>query len=185
MTAGCHKHEVRVIYTLLTDLGGTRDDVIAVARRTLLWRRRREPVGQEIAATKYLDLLGNSCLTLIRGASALDTRHRQVFAPTVRGLSEALGVLATAPASHAVRLRATRWTLGIVRNAPDTEEGPALPVAVRESVRLVAGDILVFAGADVDEAERALREGATDVPVSVPPRLRWSPRPRRRRRPWA
>ncbi|MFJ8545295.1 aromatic acid exporter family protein [Streptomyces sp. NPDC093586] len=177
--------ELRPVYTLLTDLGGTRDDAIAVARRTLLWRGRHEPVVQEIATTKYLDLLGNSCLTLIRGASALGTGHRQAFARTVRELSEVLTVLATAPANHAVRQHAIRWTLGIVRSAPEAEGGPALPVAVWESVRLVAGDILVFAGADADEAERALHEGAADLPVGIPPRLRWSPRPRRRRRPWA
>ncbi|MYR44497.1 FUSC family protein [Streptomyces sp. SID5910] len=172
--------ELRPIYTLLYDLAGTRDDVVAVARRTLLWRGRREPVVQEIATTKYLDLLGNSCLTLIRGASALDTRHRRSVAHTVRGLSEVLAALARAPANHAVRQRAAHRTLAVVRGAPDAEGGPALPVAVLESARLVAGDILVFAGADVDEAETALREGATDVPVSVAPRLRWSPRSRRR-----
>ncbi|MFE0799587.1 aromatic acid exporter family protein [Streptomyces sp. NPDC058812] len=175
--------ELRPVYTLLNDLGGTRNDAIAVARRTLLWRGRREPVVQEIATTRYLDLIGNSCLTLIRGASALDTRHRQTFAHTVRRLADVLTVLATAPASHAARLHAARRTLDIVRSAPNVEGGPALPVAVWESVRLVAGDILVFAGADVEEAERALHEGATDVPVSVPPRLRGAPRLRRRRRP--
>ncbi|WP_217141605.1 aromatic acid exporter family protein [Streptomyces sp. AC627_RSS907] len=173
--------ELRPVYALLDDLGGTRDDTIAVARRTLLWRGRREPVDEEIASTKYLDLLGNSCLTLIRGASALDTRHRRTFARTVRGLSGVLAALAAAPANHAVRLRATRRALDIVRGAPDADGGQALPVAVGESVRLVAEDILVFAGADVDEAARALREGATDVRIGAPPRLRWPPRPRRRR----
>ncbi|MFZ3562760.1 FUSC family protein [Streptomyces sp. BH097] len=172
--------ELRPVYTLLNDLGGTRDDAIAVARRTLLWRGRREPVAREIATTKYLDLLGNSCLTLIRGASALDTEHRQAFAHTVRGLSETLKALAAAPADHAVRLHATKRTLGIVRSTPKPDEGPALPVAVWEGVQLVAADILVFAGVDANEAARALDERATDVSISAPPRLRWSPRPRRR-----
>ncbi|MFI8880340.1 aromatic acid exporter family protein [Streptomyces sp. NPDC055243] len=169
--------ELRPVYTLLNDLGGTRDDTIAVARRTPLWRGRREPINQEIASTKYLDLLGNSCLTLIRGASSLHTDDRQAVAHTVRGLSGVLGALAAAPASRAVRRNVTRWTLDVVRGIPNA--GPALPVAVWESVRLVAGDILVFAGADADEAERAVHEGATDIPIGVPPTLRWSPRPRR------
>ncbi|MEU6943396.1 aromatic acid exporter family protein, partial [Streptomyces rubiginosohelvolus] len=51
----------------------------------------------------------------------------------------------------------------VVRDAP--ERGSAVPVAVRESVRLVATDILVFAGADADEAERAVRDGSTDITV--------------------
>ncbi|MGR6534468.1 FUSC family protein [Streptomyces rochei] len=175
--------EVRPLYTLLNDLAGTRDYAIAVARRTLLWRGRREPVVQEIATTKYLDLLGNSCLTLIRETWALDAGHRETFARAVRGLSGVLTVLATAPAHHAVRLRAVRGALGVARSIPEAEGGPALPVAVRESVRMVAADILVFAGADAEEAGRALRAGATDVPISVRPRLRWSLRARRRRRP--
>ncbi|MFE6476059.1 FUSC family protein [Streptomyces rochei] len=175
--------EVRPLYTLLNDLAGTRDDAIAVARRTLLWRGRREPVVQEIATTKYLDLLGNSCLTLIRETWALDAGHRETFARAVRELSGVLTVLATAPAHHAVRLRAVRGALGVARSIPEAEGGPALPVAVRESVRMVAADILVFAGADAEEAGRALRAGATDVPISVRPRLRWSLRARRRRRP--
>ncbi|MEI7030181.1 FUSC family protein [Streptomyces pratensis] len=171
--------ELLPVYTLLNDLGRTRGDTLAVARRTLLWRgRRREPVDREIASTRRLDLLGNSCLTLIRGASALDTAHRQAFASTLRELSGVLEALAAAPGSHAVRRHATRWTLDIVRGAP--EAGPALPVAVWESVRLVAGDILVFVGAEPDEAGRAVHDRATDVPTGAPPTLRWTPRPRRR-----
>ncbi|MFJ2024539.1 aromatic acid exporter family protein [Streptomyces sp. NPDC087897] len=155
--------ELRPVYTLLNDLGRTRDDAIAVARRTPRWRGRREPIQQEIAATRYLDLLGNSCLTLIRGATILDPAHGRVFATTVRGLSGVLDALAAARGSHAVFQHAARRTLDIVRGAP--ERGRAVPVAVWESVRLVAADILVFAGADADEAERAVHDGSTDITV--------------------
>lgn len=147
----------------MNDLGRTRDDAIAVARRTPRWRGRRKPIQQEIAATRYLDLLGNSCLTLIRGATILDPSHRKAFAAPVRGLSGVLDTLAEARGSHAVFQHAARRTLGIARDAP--ERGSAVPVAVRESVRLVAADILVFAGADADEAERAVRDGSTDITV--------------------
>ncbi|MFE9696091.1 aromatic acid exporter family protein [Streptomyces sp. NPDC006270] len=171
--------ELRPVYTLLNDLGRTRDDTIAVVRRTPHWRRRQEPVHEEIAATRYLDLLGNSCLTLIRGATALDTGHRQKIAPTVRGLAGVLGALAAAPGSQAVRRHAARRVLDIVRDAPDEQR--TLPIAVWESVRQVAGDVLVFAGADVDRADLAVHEGSTDLPLGTPPDLRW-PSPRRRRR---
>ncbi|WP_270891837.1 FUSC family protein [Streptomyces sp. DHE17-7] len=179
--------EVRPLYTHWPERSSPRNPGTTTIRR-----RRQHPRGrdgararsvQEIATTKYLDLLGNSCLTLIREAWALDAGHRETFARAVRGLSGVLTVLATAPAHHAVRLRAVRGALGVARSIPEAESGPALPVAVRESVRMVAADILVFAGADAEEAGRALRAGATDVPISVRPRLRWSLRARRRRRP--
>ncbi|MCF3165985.1 MULTISPECIES: aromatic acid exporter family protein [Streptomyces] len=155
--------ELRPVYTLLDDLGHTRDDAIAVARRTPRWRGRREPIRREIAATRHLDLLGNSCLTLIRGATILDPVHRKAFAATVRGLSGVLDALGEARGSHVVFQHAARRTLDIVRDAP--ERGSAVPVAVGESVRLVAADILVFAGADADEAERTVRDGSTDITV--------------------
>lgn len=173
--------ELRPVYAVLNDLGGTREDTIAVARRTPHWRGRQGPINQEVASTRQLDLLGNSCLTLIRGASALDTAHGQDFAHTVRDLAGVLGSLAAAPGSRAVRRHAAGWALGIVRGSP--KAGPALPVAVWESVRLVVGDVLVFAGADADRAQQAVREGATEVRLGAPPDLRWpSPRPRRRGR---
>ncbi|MFJ8750033.1 aromatic acid exporter family protein [Streptomyces sp. NPDC102441] len=164
-------NELRPVYTLLDELGRTRDDTIAIARRTPHWLGGQEPVQQEIASTRRLDLLGNSCLTLIRGAAVLDTEHRQSIAHTVRELSGILGALATAPASPAVRRDVSRRTLGVVRGAPAT--GPPLPVAVWVSVRLVCEDILVCVGADTDEAGRAVREGAAEVSLGVPPKMRW------------
>ncbi|WNI26655.1 FUSC family protein [Streptomyces sp. ITFR-16] len=173
--------ELRPVYTLLNDLGTTRDDTIAVVRRTPHWRGRQEPVHQEVAATRHLDLLANSCLTLIRGVEAVDPAHRDVFADAVRGLSGALGALAAAPGSLAVRRHATRWALDVVRDAPAA--GPAVPVAAWESARLVARDILVFTGAGAEAAEQAVHDGTAEVPVATPPELRWSARRPRRRRP--
>ncbi|MFM9372827.1 FUSC family protein [Streptomyces sp. Da 82-17] len=168
--------EVRTVYAHLNDLGRARTDTVTLARRTLHWRRGTEPIGRELASAARLDLLGNSCLTLIRGALALDPAHRQRFAPTVRELSAVLDALASAPGSRAVRRFAIGWALNIVRNAPDA--GPARTVGVWEGVRLAVEDVLVFAGADAEAAERAVRDGAEAVPVADPPRMR-----RARRRP--
>ncbi|MFJ4967566.1 aromatic acid exporter family protein [Streptomyces sp. NPDC088755] len=174
-------NELRPVYALLNDLGRTRDETIAVVRRTPHWLGGQESVHQEIASTKRLDLLGNSCLTLIRGAAALDTRHRQAIAHAVRELSGLLGALAAAPAGPAVRRHVSRRTLAVVKGAPVA--GQALPVAVWESVRLVSQDVLVCVGADPDEAERAVRERATEVPLQAPPNSRWSVPGLRRRSP--
>ncbi|MFJ4868866.1 aromatic acid exporter family protein [Streptomyces sp. NPDC088757] len=172
--------EVRAVYALLDDLGRARTDSAAVAGRTLHRRGGREHLTRETVTALHLDLLGNSCFTLVRRALALDTRHRQEFAPTLRALSGALDALAAAPGSHAVRRHATRRVLDAVRNAPDA--GPAPTVTVWESVRLVARDVLVFAGVDDDTAERAVHEGAVEVPVPDPPQQHRI-LPARRRRP--
>ncbi|MFI9122112.1 aromatic acid exporter family protein [Streptomyces bikiniensis] len=171
--------EVRTVHTLLDDLGRARADSIAVAGRTLHRRAGREPVTRETATALQLDLLGNSCFTLVRRALALDTRRRREFAPTLRVLSGVLDALAAAPGSHAVRRHATRWVLDVVRDAPDA--GPAPTVIVWENVRLVAQDVLVFAGVDAETTERAVHDGATEVPVPDPPRRGWTLPPRRRR----
>ncbi|MFF4169376.1 aromatic acid exporter family protein [Streptomyces sp. NPDC001744] len=160
--------EVRAVYTLLDDLDRARADSLDVTGRTLHRRRGRDPLTRETATALQLDMLGHSCFSLIRRALALDTRGRQEFAPTLRALSGVLGALAAAPGSRAVRRHATRWALDVVRDAPD--EGPAPTVAVWEGVRLVAQDVLVFAGVDAGTAGRAVREGTREVPVPDPPR---------------
>ncbi len=170
--------EVRTVYTLLDDLGRARADSVAVAGRTLHRRGGREPLTRETATALQLDLLGNSCFTLVRRALALDTRHRQEFAPTLRALSGALDALAAAPGSRAVRRHATRRALDAVRDAPDAGLTPT--VTVWETVRLVAQDILVFAGVDAEEAGRAVHEGVTEVAVPEPPHRRRTPSLRRR-----
>ncbi|MFC8293364.1 aromatic acid exporter family protein [Streptomyces sp. NPDC057242] len=172
--------EVRTVYTLLDELGQARTDSAAVAGRTLHRRGGREHLTRETVTALHLDLLGNSCFTLVRRALALDTRHRQEFAPTLRALSGALDALAAAPGSRAVRRHATRRVLDAVRDAPDAGLTPT--VTVWESVRLVARDVLVFAGVDDDTAERAVHEGAVEVPVPDPPQQRRL-LPARRRRP--
>ena len=170
--------EVRTVYTLLDDLGRARADSLDVAGRTLHRRRARQSLTGEMDGALHLDMLGNSCFTLVRRALALDAACRREFAPVLRGLSGVLDSLAAAPGSRAVRRHATRWALGIVRDAPEC--GPASAVAMWENVRLLTQDVLVFAGAGPDTAGRAVREGAEEVPLPEPPQRRRSYLPRRR-----
>ncbi|WP_051783812.1 hypothetical protein [Streptomyces sp. NRRL F-5555] len=169
--------ELRPVYTLRAEHGTT---PIAVARRTGLWRGRREPVVQEIATTKYLDLLGNSCHTLIRGVEVLDVRHRQSLAQTVRGLSGVLTILSTALANRSARLHATRRTLD-------------MPGALRRWTEVRLSRSPCGKARDLwpgtswsSRAPTCTRPSTlcTNVSLSVPPRLPWPPRPRRVRRPW-
>ncbi|MCX4444880.1 aromatic acid exporter family protein [Streptomyces sp. NPDC087866] len=162
--------EVRTVYTLLDELGRARADSLSVAGRTLHRRRDRRPLSREMADALQLDLLGNSCFTLVRRALTLDGACQREFASVLRDLSGVLASFAAAPGSRPVRRHATRWALGIVRDAPET--GPAPAVAMWENVRLVVQDVLVSAGADAEAAERAVREGAEEVPLPEPPRGR-------------
>ncbi|MEU9536502.1 FUSC family protein [Streptomyces sp. NPDC048213] len=164
--------EVRTVYSLLDDLGRARADSISVAARPLHRRRDRRPLSREMAGALHLDLLGNSCFTLVRRALSLDAACQREFAPVLRDLSAALASFAAAPGSRPVRRHATRWALGVVRDAPDA--GPAPAVAMWENVRLVVRDVLVSAGADTEAAERAVREGAEEVQLPEPPRGRRS-----------
>ncbi|MFI7008842.1 aromatic acid exporter family protein [Streptomyces sp. NPDC050145] len=168
---------LRPVYTSLHDLGHTRDDALAAARRTPHWSWRQDPVRQETVAAGHLDLLGNSCLTLIRVTVALGEEGRHAVAPTVRGLSGALGALVAAPGSPVARLHATQWVLHVVQDRRDH-----LPDAVWASAQLVGEDILVFAGADAGAAHRAVNDGATEIPLANPPRLDWPTLKRRPRR---
>ncbi|MET7346238.1 hypothetical protein ACIOEZ_07525 [Streptomyces sp. NPDC087866] len=124
---------------MLDDLGRARADSLSVAGRTLHRRRDRRPLSREMAGALHLDLLGNSCFTLVRRALSLDTACQGHFAPVLRDLSGVLASFAAAPGSRPVRRHATRWALGVVRNAP--EAGPAPAVAMWENVRLVVQDV--------------------------------------------
>ena len=54
----------------LAELGRTRQASERVARRSAVWRSQRAPVVRERENAGHLDLLGGSCLLLVRTASA-------------------------------------------------------------------------------------------------------------------
>lgn len=165
--------ELRPLYSPLKDLGRARDDTVAAARRTLHWRGRQGPISQEIAAAASLDLLAGSCLTLTR--ATLDATDGRALVPALRGLSDTLHTLSVAPGNPSVRRGTARSALGVVRDAPGHGSGTASGTAqalLWTSVRSVVRDILVFLGATDEDAERAVRERADDVPLGLPARLR-------------
>ncbi|MEU2768444.1 FUSC family protein [Streptomyces diastaticus] len=138
--------DLRPLYSLLDDLAESRERATAVARLTRYRRGNTEAVRREIASARHLNLLGNSCLTLIRGAMALDEGHRAAFAPDVEALTRTVGLLADEPRTEAVRGRATRAAEHIVPNAPDTTSPQA--TAVWQNLRLAVGDLTAFASAE-------------------------------------
>jgi hypothetical protein len=154
----------------LADLGRTRQASERVARRSAVWRSQRVPVVRERENAGHLDLLGGSCLLLARTASAADASQRDRLAVTVRELADALDELAKEPGARTTRQRAADRALAVARGLGDASPGDGLlSAAVTFSVRMVAADIMVFAGVDEDEVEAAVREGAQELDVPDPP----------------
>ena len=154
----------------LAELGRTRRASERVARRSAVWRSQRMPVVRERENAGHLDLLGGSCLLLARTASAADASHRGSLAGTVRELAAALDELAKQPGDRGTRQSAADRALTVARRLGDGDPGgDSLSAAVTFSVRMVAADIMVFAGVDADEVEAAVQERARELDVPHPP----------------
>jgi hypothetical protein len=165
----------------LVDLGRTRRASTRVSRRSAKWRSQRVPVVQETENAGYLDLLGGSCLTLTRAALAAEGDDRRELARPVRGLARALTGLAHDPGDRVMRQEAADRVLGVARDAAagGPPADPALAAVL--ALRAVAGDALMFAGVDPEQAVDAVQEGTGEFDVPTPPpepRLPFVPRRR-------
>ena len=141
-----------------------------VARHSLVWRSQIRPVVREKESADHLDLLGGSCLILTRAAIATGPAERRTLAPTVRELADVLRDLTKELGDRKRRQRAADRALDIARrvlgNGAPSES--ALATALM-SVRMVAGDIMVFAGVVPEQAAGAIRERSGEPPVPRPP----------------
>ncbi|MFE9172891.1 aromatic acid exporter family protein [Streptomyces kebangsaanensis] len=151
----------------LVELDQARGRSTHIVGRSLLWRRQAAYVLRESVSAAQLLLLGGSCLTLVRTAMAarsdtFGTGSVPAEADAVLALSRAVGELGRAPEDLDVRRAAAGIALGVLR-------GPAKPghgtehntyvLAVRVAVRMVAVDVMVFAGVDKDKVAEAERAG--------------------------
>jgi uncharacterized membrane protein YgaE (UPF0421/DUF939 family) len=140
-----------------------------VARRTLVWRAHRALVVRESENADHLDLLGSSCLMLARVAPSLNPSERHALEPSVRDLSEVLGALARELGDRETRQRAADRALEVANtvSGADAPAGSTLAVAIT-GVRMVATDVMVFAGVDLDVAVEAVRERILERRVAAP-----------------
>jgi hypothetical protein len=154
----------------LADLARVRRASTRVARRSLVWRSRLEPVVQEKENAGHLDLLGSSCLVLARTAAWLSSAERAKLAPHVRDLARALAELSGGLGDRAVRQHAADRGLAVaVEISADGESSDSSFAAAVMSVRMVATDLMVFAGIDSDDAVAAVRDGLRSRDVRSPP----------------
>jgi Fusaric acid resistance protein-like len=156
----------------LADLARVRRASTRVARRSLVWRARLEPVVQEKENAGHLDLLGSSCLVLARACGSLVSAQRAKLAPSVRELADALTELAAGLGSRDVRQNAADRALAVAAGVSADGERPdsAFAAAVM-SVRMVATDLMVVAGIEFNDAVAAMREGIESRRVPAPPEV--------------
>jgi hypothetical protein len=147
-----------------------------VARRTLVWRGHSALVVRESENADHLDLLGGSCLLLARFAPSLTPPERRALEPSVRGLAGVLDELAHGLRDRETRRRAAGRALEVA-NAVFCADAPAgsAPALAVTGVRLVATDLMVFAGVNLDDAVEAVREGILQQRIAEV-----EPAPRRR-----
>jgi uncharacterized membrane protein YgaE (UPF0421/DUF939 family) len=163
----------------LAALGRTRDASRRVARRSAVWRGQRTPVVQEDENAGQLDLLGGSCVVLTRIAANTSPARRDKLAPILRALADALTDLAKDPGGRASRQRAADRALAVARGLPsgDPPPEPERDAAIF-AVRMIAADIMIFAGVDSGQAQDAMSEdtGELEVPTPAPaPRVPFNP----------
>jgi uncharacterized membrane protein YgaE (UPF0421/DUF939 family) len=153
----------------LAELSRSRRASSRVVRHSLLWRTRMAPVVRERENAGHLDLLGGSCLLLARTALTMSPAERQRLAPNVRELAGAIADLARAPGDRPTRQRAADRALDLARWVADNPQPSQAALAASAAIRMVATDVMVFAGVDPGQAADAVREGRGDLEVPDPP----------------
>lgn len=161
---------LRQLRDRLTELGRVRQLSARSTRHSLMWRSRLDLLAQESATASRLDLLGNSCLMLARSALILDATDRNRLAPSVRQLSRALTELAQGLDDRAARQKAADRAFVVTQAfAPDVAPLDAAFAPTIGALRMVAADIMVFAGVELEDVRSAVRKGTDDFRVVPPP----------------
>jgi uncharacterized membrane protein YgaE (UPF0421/DUF939 family) len=178
--------QLRGLRTELTELATVRKASDRIVRHSATWRARSGLVVRERESADQLDLLAGSCLMLARTAMATTPSQRTTLTPGVRELAAALADLSGQPGDRPTRQHAAERALELARWVLQHEAATAAQSALATAcaaVRMVALDVMVFAGVGADEAREAMRAAAEDVEVAdppAPPRRSWARRVRRR-----
>jgi Fusaric acid resistance protein-like len=155
----------------LSELSRVRRESVLAARHSLVWRSQLRPLARENENAGHLDLLGGSCLILTRASMLTSQPVRRTLAPSVRDLAGVLNDLASNPGDHTTRQNAVDRSLQVSRQIASSAEPPGSALdATIIALRIVAADIMVFAGVDPDEALAAAQEGPGKLRVPDPPR---------------
>jgi hypothetical protein len=163
--------QLRSVRDHLVELGRVRRAGARVARHSLIWRFRTPWAVRETEDAGRLDLLGASCLMLIRTAVALSPAERQIVAPRMRELAKVLTALTTDLGDRQVMRDAVNSAASIAHHLILDETSIELTTAAAvASVRMAAYDIMLFGGANLEDAQTALRGGAEELRVIDTPK---------------
>jgi fusaric acid resistance family protein len=162
--------ELRDLPEDLVELRRTRRASARVARRTLAGRSHRTPLVQEDENADQLDLLAASCLVLARVVRSSDTDERRALAGRVRDLAEALAPLVEELSNRETRQRTADRAFAVATAEAGREGSLDSPRSAGViAIRVVAIDLMVFAGVGFDDAVDAVREGILERSVPAPP----------------
>ncbi|WP_144794888.1 aromatic acid exporter family protein [Kocuria palustris] len=161
--------------TAMGDLRGTRDDLAEVASATDRSRRvarhsltRRSGIRPLVSMTEnasHLDLIGDDAIIAVRLALREDRGLWAQRARALQGLAELIRRLAEDPGDRANRQR-------VVDDMPEVLS--ALPGGEREAapaehlIRMLAWDVMLYAGLDPAAARRVLHGEGGEAEVSRP-----------------
>lgn len=155
----------------LVELTRLRHASSRVARHSLVWRSHVTPVVREKESADHLDLLGGSCLMLTRASIATEPPDRPSLAPSVRELADVLGDLAKGLGGRQTRQRAVDRALDVARRSAGTVAPSELTLAAAlMTMRMVAADIMVFAGVAPERTTDTIQEPSGEPRVPLPPR---------------
>lgn len=160
--------ELRDVRDRLAELRRAGRASTSVTRRALGWRAHAAVIVRENENAEHLDLLNASCAKLARlVASAAGTRRR--FEQPVRDLAEIIASLARELSDRETRQHAADRSLELATHiaSQDLPTGSEqAPLA--DSLRIVATDVITFAGVDLADAIEAVRQGVLEQRVHQP-----------------
>lgn len=163
-------NSMRDLRERLVELTRLRDASARVARHSLVWRSHVTPVVREKESADHLDLLGGSCLMLTRASIATAPTERRSLAPRVRELANVLRDLAKELGGRQTRQCAADRALDVARRSAGTVAPSELPLAAAlMTMRMVAADVVEFAGVAPEQRADTMRERSGEPHVPLPP----------------
>ncbi len=140
-----------------------------VAGHSLIWRYRRPAATRTNEETAQVQLLGASCLMLMRTAVSADRPRQGRLAQAVRELASAVADLSTDLGSRTIRQGAVDRAFTVARWAGDAPTPHMEREALAAGVRFLCLDIMVFAGVAPQEASAVLQQAGAGKPRAAEP----------------
>lgn len=162
--------------TALADLRRTRDKLAEiydvrqrsrrVTRHTLTRRGSTQPVVAENENAGFLDLLGDGAVMAVRLGIHGDQEQQQRLSESLRGFAALLERLAASPGDRTSRQQ-------VVDDVPELlDQLHSHDVAIEDSAdtaarvtRMLAHDIMRYAGVAADSAQRVMEQDATEAEI--------------------